>query len=160
MIHSVGTDHELQHTGKPSQAPVETANKARDDLKAHLRQLAEEIRPTVIAEEFSPDVLNILNAASNVKAVADQLCIEHRFCDPSIAERARVGLPLHGTEDCDPGERRRFDAIREAYRLEALTDVLDRTVLFVCGADHVSSFSRLRHERGIAARVLRGVFRE
>ncbi len=59
----------------------------------------------------------------------------------------RVGLPLYGTKDCDPGERRRFDAIAEAYWLAALTDVLDRTVLFVCGADHVASFSPLLHER-------------
>ena len=81
-----------------------TANKARDDLKAYLRQLATEIRPTVIAEQFSHDVLNKLNAASNLKAVSDQLCIEHRFCDPSFEQRVSVGLPRHGTEDCDPGE--------------------------------------------------------
>lgn len=159
-MHVVGTNHELQHTGKPSRAPVETAVKAGDDPKAYLRQLATEIRPTVIAEQFSHDVLNKLNAASNRKAVADQLCIAHRFCDPTLEERVSVGPPRHGTEDCDPGERTRFDAIREAYWLAARADVLDRTVLFACGADHVSSFSRLRLERGMTAWVLRGVFRE
>ncbi len=139
---------------------METANKARDDLKAYLRQLATEIRPTVIAEELSQDVLEIKNAASNLKAVADRLSIEHRFCNPVLEERMRVGLPPYGTEDCDPVEKSRFDAIREAYWLKALTDVLDRSVLFVCGADHGSGFSPLLDEQDIVAEVYQEFFGE
>ena len=153
MIYIVGTNHELQHTGPPFRVPAETANKAREDLKAYLRELATEIRPAIIAEEFCQDVLNIKNANSNVKAVADELGIEHRFCDPGFQERRRLGLPPHGTEDCDPSDRRRFDAIREAYWLKRLSDVLAQTVLFVCGADHVAGFSRLLREKRIVAEV-------
>lgn len=153
MIHIVGTNHELQHSAKPCRAPAETATKAREELKSYLRQLAGEVRPAVIAEEFCQEVLTIKKADSNVKAVADELGIEHRFCDPGFEERAGLGLPPLGTEDCDPGERRRFDAIREAYWLDRLRDVLDRTVLFVCGADHVAGLTRLLREKGIAVEV-------
>lgn len=153
MIYIVGTNHELQHTAKPFRVPAGTANRGRDELKAYLRQLAKEIRPAVIAEEFCQDVLNIKNANSNVKAVADELAIEHRFCDPSIQERGRLGLPQHGTEDCDPSDRSRFDAIREAYWVKRLSDVLDQAVLFVCGADHVAGFTRLLREKRIGFEI-------
>lgn len=153
MIHIVGTNHELQHTAKPFRAAADTANKAREELKSYLRQLAGEIRPAVVAEEFSQEVLSIMSANSNVKAVADALGIAHRFCDPDIQERTRIGLPGYGTEDCDPSERGRFDAIREAYWLEQLSDVLDKTILFVCGADHVSSFNGLLRGKDIAVEV-------
>ena len=153
MICIVGTNHELQHTAVPFRATAETTNKAREELKSYLRRLAREIQPALMAEEFCQDVLTIKNADSNVKAIAGELGIEHRFCDPGFHERARLGLPMHGTEDCDPSDRSRFDGIRESYWLERLSDVLDKTVLFVCGADHVARFSRLLCEKGVAVEV-------
>ena len=158
MIHIVGTNHELQHTAKPSRGSAEAVNKGRSDLKTYLRELATEISAAIIAEEFCQDVLDIKNASSNIKAVADELGIAHRFCDPGFQERARLGLPPHGTEDCDSSDRRRYDAIREAYWVERLSEVLDHTVLFVCGADHVVEFSRLLRENGIAVEVREAYF--
>lgn len=93
MIYIVGTNHELQHTAKPFRVSVEMTSRARDDLKEYLRQLATEIHPAIIAEEFSQDVLIIKDVSSNVEAIADELDIEHRFCDPGIQERAVLGLP-------------------------------------------------------------------
>ena len=131
MIHIIGTNHELQHTGTPGRlarlvpagAALKAAERARDDLKAYLRQLAREIGPAVLAEEFCQDALPP-DAASNVKAVADELCIEHRFCDPGREERMKLGLPWYGTEGYDQGDRASFDAIREEFWLGALADVL------------------------------------
>jgi hypothetical protein len=149
MFHIVGTNHELQHTAKPFRALADMVNIARDDLKAYLERLAEEIQPAMIAEEYCQDLMEL--APSNVKRVADNLRIAHRFCDPDVYERERLGLPL-GIHNCDP-EREQYFAIKECYWLDRLHDVVDQEVLFVCGAEHVPSFTRLLNERGIAVAV-------
>ncbi|MFZ5929589.1 MAG: hypothetical protein ACOY15_00060 [Pseudomonadota bacterium] len=153
MIYIVGTNHELQHTAAPSRAAPRDTENAREELKSYMRQLANEIKPVIMAEEFSQNVLTFKNCNSNVKDVADELGIKHCFCDPDVQERVILGLPAHGTEHCDPSDRSRFNALREEYWVKRLSDVLDQTVLFVCGADHVASFSRLLRGKGIATKV-------
>ena len=151
MIHLVGTFHELQHTAEPQRGPSDKVQEGRRDLQAYLRELATRTNPKLIAEEFSQQALDGLNAKSTVKLVADELGIEHRFCDPNTAERVKLGLPHPFLDHCDESEKRRLQRIRETYWLETLSDMINHDILFICGADHVSSFAQLLLEKGITA---------
>ncbi len=153
MIHLVGTYHELQHTGRPGGGPPDKVQEGRRDLQAYLRELATRTNPKLIAEEFSQQALDGLNAKSTVKLVADELGIEHRFCDPNTAERVKLGLPHPFLDHCDESEKPRLDRIREIYWLETLSDMIDHDILFICGEKHVSSFARLLQNNGITAHI-------
>lgn len=153
MIHLVGTYHELQYTGRPGGGPPDKVRKGRHDLQAYLRELITRINPKLIAEEFSQQVLDGLKAESTVKLVADDLGIEHRFCDPNTVERVKMGLPHPFLDHCDESEKPRLDRIREIYWLETLSDMIKHDILFICGADHVSSFAQLLLQEGITAQI-------
>ena len=150
-IYIVGTNHELQHTARPKRGASKKVQMRRRDLQVYLRELVARNDLTLIAEEFSQQILDIKGAESIAKAVADQLGIEHLFCDPGVDDRVKIGLPTHGTEDCVPAEKERFDRIRENYWLNCLADVLDRDILFVCGSDHVHKFCELLSNKGITS---------
>ncbi len=153
MFHIIGTNHELQHSASPFRAPAAIVDKAREDFRSYLRRLAAELRPDILAEEFSQEVLDIKRAISQAKIVANELRIQHRFCDPGIGKRQELGLATHGTEDCEVAERRRYDVVRETYWIDALSDVLDQTIIFICGAEHVFSLAQLLRERRVAVSV-------
>ena len=153
MIHLVGTYHELQHTARPRGVLSDKVQEGRRDLQAYLRELATRINPKLIGEEFSQQGLDGLKAKSTVKLVADELGIEHRFCDPNTAERVKLGLPHPYLDHCDKSEKPRLDRIREIYWLETLSDMINHDILFICGADHVSSFAQLLLEEGITAQI-------
>jgi hypothetical protein len=99
VIHIIGTNHELQHTAPPRRVAPEKVRRARREFRAYLCALAGRLKPQVTAEEFSQQALDYLSVkynlsvVSTVKAVADELSGEHRFCDPDVAERVRLGLP-------------------------------------------------------------------
>lgn len=148
MIYLIGTNHELQHTAKPSRANIRDVEIAREELKAYLSAQIQELKPDLIAEEFSDEVLHFLGAQSNVKSVADNLCVEHRYCDPDFATRKKLGLPELGDKPPPPAETARHHRIRERYWLSRISDRLDAVIIFVCGAEHIPSFeSRLRAEK-------------
>jgi len=153
MILIVGTNHELQHDDMPSRAPPDIVQRARENLKSYLRRLAREVRPTIIAEEMSQFVLDAKGGVSHCRAVADELGIEHRLCDPDPKERQEIGLPSHGTENSEADEKRHYNRIREKYWFMKLSDALDQTIVFVCGACHVTSFARLLQDRDVAVTV-------
>jgi hypothetical protein len=142
-IYIVGTNHELQHDAPPRRVAVDLAQEARRRLQDYLRTLIGRLKPQVIAEEFSEDVLGLKNASSTVVPIAQEFGLTHRFCDPGRSERMALGLPPFGTEECDPPDRHRFDEIRESYWLTQLSDVIRKEILFICGAEHVHSFCAL-----------------
>jgi hypothetical protein len=164
VIHIVGINHELQHTAPPWRAALEEVQRARREFQTYLCTLAGRLKPQVIAEEFSQQALDNLSKAHNlsvvstVKAVADTLGVEHRFCDPDDAERLRLGLPDPYLDHYGESEKPRFDRIRECYWLSRLVEVSNRDVLFVCGAEHVQSFCELVKGTSIDANIVNEYF--
>jgi hypothetical protein len=148
MIYLIGTNHRFQYTENPSGGNPRAVEVARDEFRAYLREQIQKLRPNFIAEEFSEEVLKHLGAQSNVKAVADSLGIEHRFCDPDRATRRELGLPEPFDKPPPPAETARHYRIRERYWLSRISDRPDAVIIFVCGAEHIPSFeSRLRAEK-------------
>ena len=151
MFHIVGTNHDLQHDGKPVETSRPEADRARARLRAYLLTLTREIiaqstAPVVIAEELSEWYLRYKRAGSVAQAVAAELCIAHRFCDPDPGKRKALCL-------ADLQDTCAADLLRECYWLACLLDVAKHDVLFVCGAVHVTSFGRLLRNRGIPVKV-------
>ncbi len=154
MIYLVGTNHELQHTAKPKRAEIGRVKEARSKFKVYLKELALKFKATLLAEEFAEEVLGYLDASSNIKSIADELGIEHRFCEPDSTTRTKLGVPATGTGDLPAHERLRLHAIREKYWLETIKDKANDIIIFICGSNHVKSFESLLQKNGFNVIIL------
>ena len=108
-----------------------------------------------IAEEMSIDSLAMHDReASTTKRFCDAHGLAHAYCDPSIAEQARLGIvndgnvllaqQLEGLSDSQV--RRRISAEhrkREELWVAALERLAQWPVVFVCGSKHVRRLSAL-----------------
>ena len=100
----------------------------------------------MLAEEFSADAMAISRATTSTAAqVARELGICHLFCDPGETQRDRLGIRKN-----DPHGNR----MRERIWCNGIARWRVRTVLFLCGDEHLVTFPALLRRRGFAARVL------
>lgn len=174
MVHLIGLNHDAQ-------ALATGGEMTRDQhvFAECLRETVEKVRPALIAEEDSEEALCIRGRASIAKEIAVELGIEHRFCDPSPAQRQAMGyrdgqaleLDLFfnsdGLSSHEIGVRARAIEIacsfpiRERFWLEKLGDDRHETVVFVCGDLHVDSFGALLAGEGVPwQEVRRGIGRK
>jgi hypothetical protein len=175
MIHIIGVSHSVQ--SKP-----EGAEDTLDQVKYRqvLSEAISQIKPTVVAEEFSQSVLDKKRAeriASGLSAVAEisitKVCAghKHRFCDLPILEREAMGYPDHidlvfnlmmnenysqqeAQDRAIAIEMAKWWPIRERYWLSQLKDVAQTDVLFVVGDAHVDTLKELLSESGIGSSVI------
>jgi hypothetical protein len=155
MIYLVGTHHELQHTGailKERTAP-EIVESKRREFRSYLREKILELRPALVAEELSQDLLTYKNGRSIAGGVAEELGIEHRLCDPGFEERERLGIPGRADDLTGQAREKQFE-IRERYWLDCISDRFDSAVLFVCGGEHTLRFEALLAEKEWQPKVL------
>lgn len=137
MIHLIGVDHVIQHSGYMNPEK----NHAITDFQSYLCEQARSLGATLLAEEFSADALQLNSVSiSTVGQVAQELGVRHLFCDPGRAERNRLGISTHDE--------------REAYWLEQLRPFEEDEIIFVCGDDHISSFPNVLHLANWTCRVL------
>jgi len=124
MVYLVGVDHIIQHEGFMFQQKKECIARFKDYLRAEARRRG----VTLLAEEFSESLLDMNQTKiSAVRDVANELQIEHRFCDPTSQERE--------TEEIISDDQREF------YWLEKIRDAIERNIMFVCGDSHIDTFS-------------------
>ena len=157
-VYIVGTDHEMQHDAPSHRTAPDKVQRARREFQTYLCTLVDRLKIQVIAEEFSQEALNGRHAESTVRPVADKLGIEHRFCDPNVAEREELGLPHPFLDHRKEREMPQLNQIREQNWLDRLSDVLHRDIIFICGAKHVHTFFELIRSKGISATVEREHF--
>jgi hypothetical protein len=173
MIRIIGTSHSLQvrtdaiRNGESLDATKEGV----EAFERYLAGVAKSVKADLIAEEASDEWVarHGPRASSVAKDVATRLGIQHLFCDPDTEQRQSIGLKvrekLHnavGKEAEETGEewndvhnaevKKQFCA-REAVWLERLQGCAPhkRSVIFVCGANHVHTFKdRLRSQQILA----------
>jgi len=150
----VGTAHPLQ-LGK------EGADVA-DKFEAFLREICDNYGIRAIAEEMNPQAMEEGGATSTLgMKVAAERCLPHAHCDPNRYERKALGIRqdndvlLDGFFTARPEqESRALIAVeyskREAIWLDRLRGLDTWPTLFVCGANHVESFSSLLASNNIA----------
>jgi hypothetical protein len=133
-VYLIGVDHRFQRVGSlglPEEVTHEFARKLEELVREH------HIRS--IAEEMSIDGLGMHRAAGGSLPffVARDLALPHLYCDPSREIQQRLGIES-GAE-------------RENYWLEQLRRFGGYPCLFILGATHIPSFSRLLDESGFSA---------
>ena len=110
-------------------------------LRATWNQRLSELVVTEIAEEFSEDALDKSNSTyCTAREVATKLCIAHRFCDPTTEERRQHAVFT--------------DIQREEFWLTRLSGSKEEDILFICGDDHIESFSNRLTMAGYPNKIL------
>ena len=137
MVYLIGVDHIIQHGGYMS--PEKEC--AITDFQHYLREQVQFLGATLLAEEFSAGALELNGVSvSTVGQVAQKIGLRHLLCDPGRAERKSFGISTN--------------AEREAYWLQQLRPFKEDEIIFVCGDDHISTFSKVLNSANWSCRVL------
>lgn len=136
------------------------------EFENYVRNVCVQTRIQSVAEEMNSDALREANAdQSTVAKVANTLGLPHAYCDPN--EQQRKGHDILGErelkhlkwwDDLSDDEASALKAIhtkkREEYWIEKLNPIFSDPMLFVCGVDHLSSFSGILRGDGFNVVVL------
>ena len=108
---------------------------------------------TTIAEETN-DKIESAAGKSIARLVAESMSppIQYIPCEPSIEERRALGIP--NEDESEEAELLKYFAIREKFWIERLRKVLLDSILLVCGANHVPTFSCRLTDAGIPSHVV------
>jgi len=174
MVFIIGVDHLVQYNGPVPEYILE-------EFRAFLACKVRELNISLIAEEFNEEFLrDVLGATEDTaKTVADQTGAAHLYCDPDEREREMLGIPYYadvmdmvkkrrgitarfifddGLRRCvereTAGETKKYWHIREKFWLGKIKESLDRNILFICGHEHVESFSWMLRENGAEVSVI------
>jgi hypothetical protein len=158
----VGTDHNFQ---RPVHGPHA---EGVAQFRARVRELCLQYHLAGIAEEMS---LSALEEHNVTESVAQQVCaslgLRHQFSDPSSrAERYKLGIRQdndiraeHMSGDSTQEQIEAdvlargsvpSDRIREQFWLRKVQEFDVWPLLFICGANHFTSFTALLNANGIA----------
>ena len=145
----LGTDHRFQRRSP------EFTERQHQRFAAFVSATARKGRVVALAEEYSTEALAEANVAqSTIEVIARELGLQHRYCDPDMKTRARLGMLQENQirmsafpDKLAAAEvQRRFEEsvrAREQFWLLELVALDAWPVLFVCGANHSLSFVEL-----------------
>ena len=139
MIYLIGINHKLQHE---KIGLAEKQNVIREFLQ-YVESTAEQFQVTTIAEEWSEEASEINEVEfSTVQTLARKLGLKHILCDPTTEERMQNNI---GKKDFDR---------REEFWFKRLHRVLHENILFICGDQHLESFTRKLESKSISAEIV------
>jgi len=122
-----------------------------------------------LAEEMNDEALQRENGAqeSVCRKIARDLELTHTMCEPNMQERQQIGYINKRWEEfafeADTNEEvnaaysafhREQWRIRENFWFERLRPHLDKQILFICGAQHSTRFSKLLNSKGVKNRII------
>ncbi len=148
MIYLVGINHSFQVRTKERVSLEQSISLCQNfetacRFEKYLQKLVDQITPEAICEEYNEECLFVYGngAYSIAKNVCDNHKIQHIFCDPNRQERDELYVANGTTEDED--EKNCFP-IRENEWLRRINISLppDASMLFICGAIHISTFKK------------------
>lgn len=159
MIILVGTSHIYQMT--------KSSTPEGKEIKSYLCELCSGHHIVAIGEEMSIETLEGYESKESVPmSLTLDLGLQHCFCDPSPAEKIRLNIQqendvrthaqgfLHNCSEDEINTRIQDEyKKREKYWLEQLQSFDKWPLLFICGANHVESFSKLLIATGIEVLV-------
>lgn len=157
MIYIHGINHNTQHRGKGCDPD------GASELEKFLESLCGEKDISVVAEEFSNEACEYSDVKVSVcHQVANRLHLTPIYCDPNSSERRKLGIPsqaelvkqakkelgvkiIIGKESTDYYDRlaAQYHNIREKFWLTKLKPHKGENVLFLCGIEHVDSFTAM-----------------
>jgi hypothetical protein len=142
---------------------------SRTDENAFIEMLSNVVRKTnsnAIAEELNPQaVIDIPSSTPIIKNLTKQLGISHSYCDPDRNQRfeleikdeneIRISLDLLSGHDTKIQE-----LVNESYQrredewLKRLCKISASDIIFVCGANHINTFTPKAIKAGFLAKVV------
>ena len=135
MIYLIGVDHQVQHRKDLHISKI---------FSFYLKRKAEQLRAKLIAEEWHEELLKENGIKSTIpQDVAQRLETDHIFCDPNKEERLQMGWKTKAD-----------DNKREIFWLEKIKNKANENVIFICGADHLGTFSKLIRKLGYRVQTL------
>jgi hypothetical protein len=160
-ISIIGTNHEHQYcrSGKNSL-----------NFVSLLKSVLTNSQFDLVAEELNKDSIDQGNALGSVaKNVSDELEIPHLFVDPGVIERKDLGIVgfkqivkevCGGSvvkpelrEEVERRDKAEWD-IREGVWIDKIEQSGRKTILFICGSNHVDRFTVLLTAHGIQSGVV------
>ena len=166
VVHLIGTSHHYQYGVGAKRGKTACTGAQEGAFREFVRSKALACHAKVIAEELNDDGLREAGKPVSVlQALANELGLRHLFCEPDRTERAKLGVAeetlirmlalindqLEAEVQAQMDEQFR---IRETVWLQRLASLSVWPVLFVCGADHVSSFSARLAANGASVRIV------
>jgi len=175
MIYIVGTAHSVQvwSNAKWNGTSLDASKEMMQAFEIYLETAARSLDASMIAEEACEEWVRRhgQGASSVARDVARRLGIKHLFCDPDSQERRAMGLKV-GLELTEYARKvaadtgRHFDEVyleergkgfapRESIWIERLGNYEpnNRSLIFICGADHVETLKSALDARDIMAEV-------
>jgi len=138
LAYLIGVDHRIQYTNASCGPEWRADIKALED---YLADKALELNVDLLAEEFNEEYLVRDRATGcTVRDAAGRVEKQHIFCEPDAAEREAKKL---NTPD-----------LRESFWLDRLLKLGASSLLFVCGNDHLKSFSKKLNAAGFETTIL------
>jgi hypothetical protein len=143
-------------------------------FSAFLEALSREKNADLIAEELSQDAIDTIwkprgAKGSVAKRVADNLAINHLFCEPNLAIRRQLGIKNRQElfkelgygpviSDAQGKEvnsiQKRFWVVRESFWKKFLLEKKFARCIFILGSEHIESFGRLLEAEGATVEVV------
>jgi hypothetical protein len=166
LLHMIGTSHHYQYgmgAKRGEVACTEAQESAFRDF-AHSSALACQVE--AIAEELNEEGLREAGKPVSVlQSLANDLDLPHLFCEPDRSERDVLGaaeetlirmqaLMNVQSEEVVQAQLEEQFRIRETVWLQRLEGLSVWPVLFVCGANHVRSFSARLAAPGVSVKVV------
>lgn len=163
----VGTSHTYQYgAGNAWSSKATCTPEAEQAFRKMLIDAAAKHGVGGIAEEMNEDGLAEAEKSASVQQlIAGILGLPHMFCELNRQERLVLGIEqeneirisafMNGKslEDVEAALKEQF-LRRESVWLQRVEALGAWPVLFICGANHVPSFSTLLRQRGVECEVL------
>jgi hypothetical protein len=167
MIYLLGTRHSIQ-TEWDSPGPQLSARFGR--FKAFLGDAVESTKVAAIGEETNLEIEGRTNKESIARLIAEGMHPPLLYvpCEANSEERKALGIPtaeeildrcrregIGGDfEQCRDSELLKYFPLREKFWIERLRQVAVWPVLFLCGPDHIRTFSCRLTENGIPCKII------
>nr|VFK15750.1 MAG: hypothetical protein BECKLPF1236B_GA0070989_108313 [Candidatus Kentron sp. LPFa]VFK68755.1 MAG: hypothetical protein BECKUNK1418G_GA0071005_12662 [Candidatus Kentron sp. UNK]VFK73714.1 MAG: hypothetical protein BECKUNK1418H_GA0071006_12594 [Candidatus Kentron sp. UNK] len=146
VIYLIGVHHSIQHNGG-NLRNIPGLFALREQFQYYLISTTREFGISVLAEELNEDALKMFNASESLaRFVAGRLGIAHMFCEPSLRARSSLGFTKQ--------LQKKHHFIRELLWYDKMIDYKGKRIVFICGVNHIPTFSRLIQEKGQHAIIL------
>jgi hypothetical protein len=166
MLHIAGTSHHYQFGAGVRFGPDHCTEADERAFVELLHNLAHSCAAEVFAEELNQQALAEVGKTSSVmQLVAATLKLPHLFCEPDRAERTALKIMDENEIRFSVFPKRLDEAVvqaraaeswrrREQEWLQRLVIAKSKNVVFVCGANHISTFVPLAQAEGFECKVV------
>jgi hypothetical protein len=171
MIYLVGVEHTKSQWQYQNGSNKNAVAAFTNSLRRHIKRFG----IAIIAEELSEECLEQQGVSrSTAQTVAQELNINHVFCEPSAWEREDFEIlsaeemsvrlfpnkPYWQIPEDSPDQQQINEEIRklfpkrEEFWLSKIRHLRKENIIFICGKSHVESFRKLLEQNGFGISIL------